>query len=146
MISIKLTDLLVFEYLGRWMGACMLGRGFWMMFQPQCIPSISAWSHRLIHLVIEESREQHFLLLYVDWKLQIKWVLCIRSISLSLFFYWGIIDLQCCVSAVQQSGSVVCIHTPLPLEPPPTSLSIPPVQVITGLWAELTVLYTAASQ
>ena len=33
---------------------------------------------------------------------------------LVFYFYWGRVALQCCVSAVQQSESAVCIHTAPP--------------------------------
>lgn len=50
--------------------------------QPQPIPSISAWSHILIHMVIQGSRGQHFLSLYMEWQLQIYWELCSSSWSM----------------------------------------------------------------
>ena len=68
------------------------------------------------------------------------WGLCLKMFKLLCMcvyitfkiFYWSIVALQCCVSTVQQSVSVICIHV--------SSLYFLPASVITEHWGQLPAL------
>ena len=67
-------------------------------------------------------------------------------LKINSFLNWSIVALQCCVSAVKQRESALCIMYPCPLGPP-SNPPPPPVQPSTSSWSsELSSLhYTTAS-